>query len=117
MPVLFGVANPELYAELYRVMRSVPRGRVATYAQIAALAGVPRGGRVAAAALKVSRRVDRLPWQRIIGRASPVRGRIAIHDPVGAARQRQLLEAEGVIISDGGLIDLRRYGWLPTDAG
>ncbi len=98
-------------------MRSVPRGRVATYGQIAELAGVPRGGRVAAAALKVSKPTDRLPWQRIVGRASPVRGRIAIHDPVGAARQRQLLQAEGVDIRDGGIIDLRRFGWLPTDAG
>lgn len=107
----------ELYAELYRVMRDVPRGRVATYAQIAELAGVPRGGRVTAAALKVSKRTDRVPWQRIVGRAGPARGRIAIHDPVGAARQRQLLAAEGVDISDAGTIDLRLFGWLPPDAG
>ena len=116
MSVLFSVGHAEQYAELYRVMRSVPRGRVATYAQIATLAGVPRGGRVAAAALRVSRSTDRLPWQRVIGRASPVRGRIAIHDPVGALRQRHLLEAEGVTVSEGGTIDLRRFGWLPIDA-
>ena len=106
-----------LYSAMYEIIRKVPRGRVATYAQIAALAGVTRGGRVAAAALKVSQKSDRLPWQRIVGRASAVRGRIAIYDPAGAAHQRQLLEREGVEVTDAWTIDLRRYGWLPIDAG
>ena len=63
-----------------------------------------------------SRPSDRLPWQRVIGKASKNRGRIAIHDPVGAAVQRQLLGDEGIAIGDSGLIALDRYGWLPADA-
>jgi len=100
-----------LYKQLYVVIRKIPRGRVATYGQIAELAGIPGGARIAAASLKVSRPADRLPWQRVIGKAGKDRGRIAIHDPVGAAIQRQLLEGEGVEITDRGIVALGVYGW------
>jgi methylated-DNA-protein-cysteine methyltransferase-like protein len=107
----------KLYRAIYAVVRRIPAGRVATYGQVAELAGLPGGSRVAGAAMKVSSRAARLPWQRVIGKAGPNRGRIAIHDPVGAAVQRQLLGKEGVQIGDSGLIALDRYGWLPGDAG
>ena len=48
----------------------------------------------------------------MIGKAGKTRGRIAIHDPVGAAIQRQLLEDEGVDVGDTGLVALDVYGWL-----
>lgn len=103
----------KLYKALYVVIRNIPRGRVATYGQVAELAGIPGGARIAAASLKVSKPTDRLPWQRVIGKASKTRGRIAIHDPIGAAVQRQLLEHEGVEIDDRGLVDLGAFGWSP----
>jgi len=106
----------KLYRSIYAVVRRIPAGHVATYGQIAELAGIPGGARVAGAALKTSKPGDRLPWQRVIGKAGKNRGRIAIHDPVGAAVQRQLLDREGVLISDAGLIALDRYGWLPSAA-
>ncbi len=104
----------ELFRRMHAVIRKIPRGRVATYGQVAELAGLPGGARVAAAALKTSKPADRLPWQRVIGKASKLRGRIAIHDPVGAAIQRNLLESEGVTIGDKGLIALDVFGWLPA---
>jgi methylated-DNA-protein-cysteine methyltransferase-like protein len=104
----------ELFRRMHAVIRKIPRGRVATYGQVAELAGLPGGARVAAASLKASKPGDRLPWQRVIGKAGKLRGRIAIHDPVGAAVQRQLLEREGVTIGDSGLIPLDVFGWLPT---
>lgn len=104
-----------LYRSIYAVVRRIPAGRVATYGQVAELAGIPGGGRVAGAAMKTSKPTDRLPWQRVIGKAGKNRGRIAIHDPVGAAVQRQLLGDEGIDIGDSGLIALDRYGWLPAD--
>jgi len=107
----------ELYRRIYIVIRKIPRGSVATYGQVAELAGIPGGARVAAAALKTSKPGDRLPWQRVIGKASKLRGRIAIHDPVGAAIQRNLLEDEGVVIGDTGLIALDVYGWFPAQRG
>lgn len=96
------------------MIRKIPRGRVATYGQVAELAGIPGGARLAAAALKTSKPGDRLPWQRVIGKRGKLTGRIAIHDPVGAAMQRQLLEDEGVVIGDTGLVKLDLYGWLPA---
>jgi alkylated DNA nucleotide flippase Atl1 len=105
----------QLYRAIYAVVRRIPAGRVATYGQVAELAGIPGGGRVAGAAMKVSSRAGRVPWQRVIGKAGPNRGRIAIHDPVGAAVQRHLLGEEGVEIGDSGLVALDRYGWLPAD--
>jgi methylated-DNA-protein-cysteine methyltransferase-like protein len=99
------------------VVRRIPTGHVATYGQVAELAGIPGGGRVAGAAMKTSKPADRRPWQRVIGKAGKNRGRIAIHDPVGAAVQRQLLDSEGVEIGETGLVALDRYGWLPVGAG
>ena len=103
----------ELYRRIYEVIRKIPRGHVATYGQVAELAGIPGGARISAAALKTSQPADRLPWQRVIGKAGRLRGRIAIHDPVGAAIQRQLLEGEGVTVGETGLVALDAFGWLP----
>jgi methylated-DNA-protein-cysteine methyltransferase related protein len=104
----------ELYRRIYAVVRRIPRGAVATYGQVAELAGIPGGARVAGAAMKTSKPSDRLPWQRVIGKAGKLRGRIAIHDPVGAAVQRKLLEDEGVTVGDSGLVALDVFGWLPA---
>ena len=106
----------KLYRSIYAVVRRIPTGQVATYGQVAELAGIPGGARVAGAAMKTSKPSDRLPWQRVIGKAGKNRGRIAIHDPVGAAVQRQLLDDEGVVVGDTGLIALDRYGWLPASS-
>ena len=95
-----------LYSRIYKVVRKIPKGAVATYGQVAELAGIPGGARVAGAAMKTSSPADQLPWQRVIGKASKLRGRIAIHDPVGAAIQRNLLEQEGVLVGDTGLVAL-----------
>ncbi len=101
-----------LYRTIYQVVRRIPRGRVATYGQVAELAGLPGGARVAGAAMRAS---DGLPWQRVVGKRGPARAGIQIHDPVGASIQRHLLEAEGVEVSERGLIDLTRFGWLPGE--
>ncbi len=107
-----------LFRAIYRVVRRIPRGCVATYGEVAELAGIPRGGRVAGAAMK---NVDTprcgLPWHRVVGKAGKLRARIAIHDPVGAAVQRGLLEREGVAVGDRGLVRLDVHGWLTAGSG
>ena len=107
----------QLFKAVKAVIRKIPKGHVATYGQVAELAGIPGGARIAAAALKTSKPADQLPWQRVIGKAGKLRGRIAIHDPVGAAIQRELLGEEGVTIGDTGLVALDVFGWLPTTDG
>lgn len=101
-----------LFAEMHAVVRRIPRGKVVTYGQLAELAGIPGGARLAGAAMRQSRG---LPWQRVLARAGARRGRIAIADPVGAATQRQRLMAEGVEVGDTGLVDLTRHGWMLSD--
>jgi len=100
----------KLYRAIWAVVKRIPRGKVATYGKVAELAGLPGGARVAGAAMRGAKG---LPWQRVMGKRGPRRAGIAILDPVGAAIQRRLLEAEGVELTDRGLIDLTRYGWLP----
>jgi methylated-DNA-protein-cysteine methyltransferase-like protein len=99
----------ELY---YRIIRRIPRGRVATYSQVALLAGRPRAARhvgFALAALHGTR--HRVPWQRVLGRRSARWAGIAIRDPIGASAQRELLEREGVLLDDRGRVSLERFGW------
>lgn len=105
----------QLFRAVHAVIKKIPKGHVATYGQVAELAGIPGGARIAAAALKTSKPGDQLPWQRVIGKAGKLRGRIAIHDPVGAAIQRELLTREGVTIGDTGLVALDVFGWLPGE--
>ena len=102
-------------AAIYKVVKAIPRGRVATYGQVAELAGLPSGHRRVARAMKHCPERLRLPWQRVVGRKDARRAQIAIQDSEHAALQRSLLEAEKVSFDDAGYIVLRRFGWLPTD--
>lgn len=104
------MADDEL-EEIYAVVAAIPRGKVATYGEIAELAGKPFGHRVVARAMRTC--PARLPWQRVVGRKDARRAKIAIGDAEHAALQRKLLEKEGVTFDDAGFIVMRRSGWLP----
>jgi methylated-DNA-protein-cysteine methyltransferase-like protein len=97
-------------AKIYAVVRKIPRGSVATYGEVAALAGIESGHRVAARAMRVC--PESLPWQRVLGKKDARRGQISIGDAEHAALQRSLLEAEGVVFDDNGCVRLREHGWL-----
>jgi methylated-DNA-protein-cysteine methyltransferase-like protein len=101
-------------AKIYEVVRAIPRGKVATYGEIAELAGIPSGHRVAARAMRVC--PARLPWQRVVGKKDARRAAINIEDEEHADLQRKLLEAEGVTFDANGFIVLRRSGWLHASA-
>ncbi len=104
-----------MYTSIYQVARQIPRGRVATYGQVAELAGIPGGARVVGTAMRTlnANNVAPVPWQRVVGKKSAGRGRVSIVDPVGGALQRQILESEGVEFSSKGSISLHEFGWLP----
>jgi methylated-DNA-protein-cysteine methyltransferase-like protein len=97
--------------EIYRVIARVPRGCVITYGQVAELAGIPRGHRVAARAMRTC--PPKLPWYRVMGKKNPRRAKISIADPESAALQRKLLKKEGIAVDDQGCVSLRDFGWLP----
>ena len=88
-------------------IRAIPEGKVATYGQVAALAGSPRAARQVVWLLNSSWQTRELPWHRLIAAG----GRIALTG-TGAALQRKLLRKEGVVISRDGCIDTARFGWL-----
>jgi methylated-DNA-protein-cysteine methyltransferase related protein len=100
---------PPFYRLVYRVVRRIPRGKVATYGQIAAILGQPRGARAVGMALGALRdaEVETVPWQRVIGSA----GRCTHRDGFAAGIQQEMLEAEGVVFDRRGYLDLARVRW------
>ena len=96
---------------IYAVIRRIPPGRVATYGQVAALAGLPGRARLVGRSLRETPDGLDIPWQRVInakGEVSP-RGGLGMEEGL----QRHLLEEEGVVFDKGGRIDLDQYGWDP----
>ena len=91
-------------------IKKIPPGKVATYGQIAAMAGNPQAARQVVWILNSSWRKEKLPWHRIINS----RGSISLKPGSGFEIQKTLLSKEGVIIDKRGFIDLDRYQWRPT---
>lgn len=88
------------------VVDSIPRGRVATYGDVAREAGLPRRARLVGRVLARLPRGNRLPWHRVVnaaGRLSPRAG--------GTAEQRRRLVLEGVALSAAGRVDLAHLRW------
>ena len=101
-----------LYPNIYKVVKEIPPGRVATYGQIAAIvgSGTPRTVGYAMAAL----RLDDVPWQRVLNS----QGRIS--QRTGGAedsQQQQLLTEEGVLFDRLGRVDFEQVGWEGPDMG
>lgn len=104
------LAERSRYEQIYRVVCQIPRGKVATYGQVANLAGIPRQARQVGYALyRVSPGSD-IPWQRVVN----AQGRISysVHCEGNDHLQFHLLVAEGVIITEG-QIDLEQHLWKP----
>jgi methylated-DNA-protein-cysteine methyltransferase-like protein len=91
------------------VIRSIPRGKVATYAQVAAVAGSPLAARQVVRILHTLSRSERLPWHRVINS----RGSISLPRGAGFEEQKTALEAEGVRVTDEGDVDVVRRLWVP----
>lgn len=103
--------NAPVYERIYAVVSQIPRGRVATYGQIAAIVGrcTPRMVGYAMAALSHGSNV---PWQRVINRQGKVSPRSGGN---GSAEQRQILEVEGVIFDSQGRVNFDEAGWSGPD--
>jgi len=94
------------------LLRRIPKGRVASYGQVALLAGNPRAARQVVRLLHTCSARDRLPWHRVL-RAD---GNIALPRARGFEEQRALLEDEGVRFLADGRVDLDRHLWRPRGA-
>lgn len=90
---------------VWQVVREIPPGRVATYGQVAKLAGIPSHARLVGRILSHLPAATALPWHRVINAAGKI-----THP--GAERQLDRLAAEGVIPVSG-RVSLRQYQWQP----
>jgi methylated-DNA-protein-cysteine methyltransferase-like protein len=91
------------------IMKTIPRGKVVTYGQIAAFAGNPQAARQVARILNSSSRKHKLPWHRVING----KGQIALKPKRGYEIQKGMLLKEGVKFDKNDTIDFDRYLWSP----
>lgn len=102
------MASRGRWERVYAVVRRIPKGRVATYGQVARLAGLGRNARQVGYALHALPAHSGVPWHRVIN----ARGEISLGPSGGAdVTQRLRLEREGVKLNARGRIDLKRFGW------
>ncbi len=108
--------NPQtFYAEVWNIVTLIPRGKVASYGQIAKMlrppAGVDADTFAEFGALLVSNAVaaspDEIPWQRVVNS----KGQIKERDGLEAKRHKLMLEDEGVFFNPRGRINMKKYGW------
>ena len=94
---------------MYAVVRKIPRGRVATYGQVAAMAGFPRAPRVAGYALHALPEGSPVPWHRVVGAGGRLSlARLSLES---ALTQRMRLEREGVRFDGRGRVRMGECGW------
>jgi methylated-DNA-protein-cysteine methyltransferase-like protein len=98
------------YELIYSVVRRIPRGRVATYGQVATLAGLTGHARQVGYALNALPDATAVPWHRVVNAAGRISVRAA---PGGELVQQLLLEKEGVRLDARGRIPLDRIRWQP----
>jgi methylated-DNA-protein-cysteine methyltransferase-like protein len=102
------------YQRIYRVVARIPRGRVATYGQVADLAGLARGARQVGYALAALRDDSgRIPWHRVLNARGETTTR---YQPDFKALQRELLESEGVVFDANGRVSLQKYQWRGVES-
>ncbi|NJL45157.1 MAG: methyltransferase [Leptolyngbyaceae cyanobacterium SM2_3_12] len=101
------------YERIYAIVRQIPPGQVATYGQVAELAGLIGKPRLVGYALyRVDMTLDDVPWQRVIN----AKGEVSYSTVRNGADyiQRAKLEDEGIEFNPQGRVDLKRYRWQPA---
>jgi methylated-DNA-protein-cysteine methyltransferase-like protein len=91
------------------LVAQIPRGRVMTYGQLAALAGNARAARIVGGIAHFGD--PDLPWQRVVNK----QGGLASGYPGGRQGHKQVLEAEGVVVSDDYRVDINKLLWFPSE--
>lgn len=98
------------FEKIYTVVSKIPKGKVATYGQIALLAGNPHWARVVGYALHQNPKPFIIPCHRVVNREGKIAESFAFG---GGDVQRQILEDEGIVFNADGTIDLKKYLWQP----
>jgi methylated-DNA-protein-cysteine methyltransferase related protein len=93
---------------VYKLVKTIPRGRVATYGQIAKVLKLRGGARSAGRAMAACPSGQGIPWQRVVGAG----GRLLIREP-NAGLQRKLLESEGLQLAEKRILNFSAHQWRP----
>lgn len=102
------ISNIQTLQKFYTIIYKIPAGKVATYGQIAAIAGYPRKARLVGYALKGMGERSTVPWYRVIN----AQGKISFPEhSEHYSIQKTILESEGIVFSKSGKIDLRKFQW------
>ncbi len=94
--------------KVIEIISAIPPGRVTSYGAVAAAAGNPRAARGVVWVLNSSSKGENLPWHRVINS----KGGISLKPGYGFELQKQLLESEGIEISENGFLDMEKYFWI-----
>ena len=103
--------STSLWPRIYAVVARVPHGRVVTYGQVAALAGLPRQARLVGYAMHGLPDGSKLPWHRVIN----AQGKVSVRSFAGPSEglQRHMLEDEGVTFDAKERVSLKKFRWKP----
>lgn len=107
-------APANAYTRIYAVVRRIPRGTVATYGQVADLAGLPHAPRVAGYALRALPAGSPHPWHRVVAAGGKLS--LARLSPESGLTQRLRLAAEGVTFDARGCVHMEAHQWRPRAA-
>jgi len=102
--------NTGIYTRIYRVVRRIPKGQVATYGQVATMAGMAGHARQVGYALHALPEGTEIPWHRVINAKGMISSR---SEPASEEKQRLLLEAEGICFNEDKKLRFNRYRWHP----
>ncbi len=102
------MVQEQTQARLFQVIHTIPKGKVATYGQVAELAGLPRAARLVGNTLKNLPKGSKLPWHRVVNTS----GKISLPMDGNGSVQQNRLEKEGVVFLNG-KINLRHFLWQP----
>ena len=103
--------DSSFYEAAWELTKKIPRGKVSTYGQLATFLGSPRAARAVGYAM-FNVPDETIPWHRVINS----QGKISIGGHQNRPDlQRIKLEAEGVVFTDSGRVDLDKYRWIPSD--
>lgn len=98
------------FEEVYSIVKQIPYGKVATYGLIARLIGQPMKSKIVGWALHSNPYKGIVPCHRVVNRLGRLSGGFVFG---GIEAQKKLLEDEGIIFSEEGIIDLEKYLWKP----
>ncbi len=102
---------PTAASKFTAVIRRIPTGKVATYGQVATLAGLPKNARQVGTVLKSLPEDSGVPWHRVVNSQGHISER---NSSTFEGLQRFLLEDEGVVFSESDRIDLNEHQWQPS---